>query len=717
MRVVLDGVFNHTGRGFWPFHHVLETGAASPYLDWFHLDHEALDAGRPLRAYPPSPRTRPAATATRRLGRDELRARLRAWWGLPALPKLNTDNPEVREYLLRVAEHWLRFGIDGWRLDVAAEIDDEAFWQEFRRRCRAVHPDAYLVGEIWHVDARLAARRPVRRPDELPAGEAILGFAGGATCDIGDRRATTSTRGACIRSTRAGLRRPAWSTCCAPTTRTSSRSSSTSSAATTRPAPDHAAATTWRRVRLATLLQMTLPGAPCIYYGDEVGLTGGHDPESRARSRADPAAGDRELRAFVRAAVRLRHDHAALRRGMVRAARGRRHGRRLPARGRASRHFVVASTPARGRRRSTSTSRTSTDGAGDGRAGRLAVAGGRPGARGRRPGRDRPAGPRRRSPARLGIASSEPCHARDPPNGGADVTGTTGHLADPRRILGTVSDLPFELEAPLVPRLRAAADVEGKIAAPSMRSARWRDARWASSTSPRRPPRPARRCRDLGRPVPLANPLALDVPDGCLDASSACGRRSAAWTPPTSPRRTASCARRAAARRPRLRPRRRLRPARPAVARVPRLEPARGPVPARAGFKIRVVHCFWTFASIEEARAFLGDAFGEAGEAVGAGLKRPRLSLERGRLPPLAGRRRAGPGSGAGGGRGVAGPPCYARRHEPTGSLRRQPLERRLRARPVRCAAADRRDASRRRGPHLGPLAHHPGPRVPARSR
>ena len=73
--------------------------------DWFHLDDARLDAGQPLDAYPP-PGSPPGT-----LG-------YAAWWGLPALPKLNTDEPEVREYLFGVAEHWLRFGIDGWRLDV-----------------------------------------------------------------------------------------------------------------------------------------------------------------------------------------------------------------------------------------------------------------------------------------------------------------------------------------------------------------------------------------------------------------------------------------------------------------------------------------------------------------------------------------------------------------------------------------------------------------------
>ena len=68
MRVILDGVFNHSGRGFWPFHHVLENGAASPYRNWFQLDDAALDAGRPLRRVPATRCHRQATSATRRGG-------------------------------------------------------------------------------------------------------------------------------------------------------------------------------------------------------------------------------------------------------------------------------------------------------------------------------------------------------------------------------------------------------------------------------------------------------------------------------------------------------------------------------------------------------------------------------------------------------------------------------------------------------------------------
>ncbi len=106
MRVVLDGVFNHANRGFWAFHHILENGANSPYLDWF------IVYDWPLRPYSSDPKHQP---------------NYKAWWGLPALPEFNTENPGVRDYIFDVARHWIEFGIDGWRLDVPFEIDDDSF--------------------------------------------------------------------------------------------------------------------------------------------------------------------------------------------------------------------------------------------------------------------------------------------------------------------------------------------------------------------------------------------------------------------------------------------------------------------------------------------------------------------------------------------------------------------------------------------------------------
>jgi len=128
IKVILDGVFNHASRGFFQFNHILENGKASPYRRWFHAH------GYPLKAYNLEVSERPNYAC---------------WWNLPALPKFNTKNPEVRKFILSVAKYWLERGIDGWRLDVPNEINDDDFWREFRRTCKGVNPACYITGEIW----------------------------------------------------------------------------------------------------------------------------------------------------------------------------------------------------------------------------------------------------------------------------------------------------------------------------------------------------------------------------------------------------------------------------------------------------------------------------------------------------------------------------------------------------------------------------------------
>ena len=306
MRVVLDGVFNHTGRGFWPFHHILETGASSPYRDWFHLDREVLEGHRLITPYPP----RDAMTGAS-LG-------YQAWWGLPALPKLNTDHPPVREFLLQVAEYWLRFGIDGWRLDVPAEIDDEAFWQAFRQRCRAIRPDAYLVGEIWEVAGDWLRGDRFDALMDYPLAEAILGFVGGPSLDMGVVMAhheyaqhIRPLDGAAFGDRLVELLGSYDPDVVA--VQLNLIGSHDAPRALTVLGGDRDA------LRMATLLQGTLPGAPCIYYGDEVGMAGGNDPANRASFPWDEAAWDHDLRTFVQAVLRLRADEPAMRHGSTTA--------------------------------------------------------------------------------------------------------------------------------------------------------------------------------------------------------------------------------------------------------------------------------------------------------------------------------------------------------------------------------------------------------------
>jgi neopullulanase len=320
MRVVLDGVFNHCGRGFLPFHHVAEAGSASPYRGWFHLDEARLAAGQPLTVYP-GPETMAEIRRVEATGIGPGEASLRVlgfegWWGLPALPKLRVEYPDTRAYLLDIAEHWLRFGIDGWRLDVAEEIGGD-YWEEFRVRCRAVRPDAYLVAEVWHPKPEWLTGAQFDALMDYPLAEAILGYAAGPHLDLRVaaqhdeyRKHVVLRDGASFAAELErllGLYDPDVTAVMlnllgshdAPRMRTVSGGDLAS-------------------VRIATLLQMTLPGAPCVYYGDEIGMEGEQDPDNRRAFPWDRGAWDERLRGFVRAVIGLRRRHAALRDGELR---------------------------------------------------------------------------------------------------------------------------------------------------------------------------------------------------------------------------------------------------------------------------------------------------------------------------------------------------------------------------------------------------------------
>ena len=301
MRVILDGVFNHASRGFWPFHHVLENGANSPYRDWFYLDPEVLEGGRGLTAYP---------------GHAAEKARLgyKAWWDMPALPKLNHSNPAVREYIYGVAERWIRFGVDGWRLDVPDEIAEPGFWEEFRRRVLAVDPEAYLVGELWSPAPAWLAGERFHAVMNYPLAEAILSFVGAGRLDeaLVAKTHEYARNVWAIDGTEFGRQLAAIMAMYPPGV-TSLQLNLLDSHDTPRFVSLAGGDAT--ALRLATLIQMTLPGAPCIYYGDEVGLEGREDPDCRRGYPWDPAKQDRGLRDFVAGLIGLRKAHPVLRRG------------------------------------------------------------------------------------------------------------------------------------------------------------------------------------------------------------------------------------------------------------------------------------------------------------------------------------------------------------------------------------------------------------------
>jgi cyclomaltodextrinase / maltogenic alpha-amylase / neopullulanase len=290
LRVILDGVFNHASRGFWAFHHILENGLHSPYLDWFII------RGWPLRAY--------SSDATHPPNYD-------CWWGLPALPKFNIRNPGVRQYLLEVARHWIAFGIDGWRLDVPSEIDDERFWQAFRQVVKTANPEAYLCGEIWHPAERWLQGDQFDAVMNYPFSRAVLGWCAAQTLVPDARHGSYSLAPL---ATEAFARQideiHSWYDWQVNYAQLNLLDSHDTARALWLMGEDQSA------LRLSVLLQMTMPGAPCIYYGDEIGMSAAQDPFCRAAFPwQDPGNWDHDLLAFYRRAIALRHHIPALRTG------------------------------------------------------------------------------------------------------------------------------------------------------------------------------------------------------------------------------------------------------------------------------------------------------------------------------------------------------------------------------------------------------------------
>jgi len=273
MRVILDGVFNHCSRGFFQFNSLMELGPDSPYRDWFHVH------SWPIHAYSGKPN-------------------YECWWNYPALPKFNTGNSDVREFLFSVGEFWMKRGIDGWRLDVPNEIDDDSFWQEFRRRVKAINPDAYIVGEIWDNPSRWLQGDQFDGVMNYPFRKALMQFLFDES-PISKEEFCTRLRDAF------------------PEGQFGTPMNLLGSHDTTRIVSQPRASLA--RIRLAFTLLFFLPGAPCIYYGDEIGMEGGKDPDCRRsfpwenleEAKSHPVYG------LVRTLMQFRAENRVLREGKL----------------------------------------------------------------------------------------------------------------------------------------------------------------------------------------------------------------------------------------------------------------------------------------------------------------------------------------------------------------------------------------------------------------
>jgi len=290
IKIVLDGVFNHCGRGFWAFHHILENGGLSPYIDWFTV------TGWPLNAYPDSNRKK---------------ANYANWWGNHSLPKFNTDNPGVRAYIFQVARYWLEFGIDGWRLDVPEEIQDDSFWREFRQIVKSVNPEAYIVGEIWHEARHWLQGDMFDAVMNYQITGPVLNFFGSRSLNMSWKH-NDVVLGPIDAAQFAARMNDVhalydWEIIL---TQMNMLDSHDMPRALWLVGNDKLA------YRLAVLCALTLPGAPNVYYGDEIGLSAAGDPHCRQAFPWDqPESWDLALRQDMRAAIALRHATPALRTG------------------------------------------------------------------------------------------------------------------------------------------------------------------------------------------------------------------------------------------------------------------------------------------------------------------------------------------------------------------------------------------------------------------
>lgn len=288
IKVMLDGVFNHCGWDFALWQDVVRNGKASPYFDWFIVQEWPFETAV-------EPERENAASRSRPSGTNGKSGRYSVFAYVDTMPKLNTNNPAVVDYLLNVCETWVRsYDIDGLRLDVANELS-HTFCRQLYRRMRSLKKDFYLLGEIWR------SALPWLRGGEL---DSVMNY----------------PLALCF-----------WKFFCDKTLPALTLEREINAVFTAYPEPvtvglfnlldshdtprlftrnDGDVSAVWQQYALL----LSLPGSPCIYYGSEVLLAGGNDPDCRRCMpwQAIEAGEYAEPMSMMRQLIALRHTHPAM---------------------------------------------------------------------------------------------------------------------------------------------------------------------------------------------------------------------------------------------------------------------------------------------------------------------------------------------------------------------------------------------------------------------
>ena len=270
MKVMLDAVFNHMGDQSAQWQDVLKHGEKSAYKDWFHI-----------QKFP--------VTNDKLVNPKELPYHTFAFASY--MPKLNTANPEVKDYLLRVAIYWVEhFDIDAWRLDVANEVDHQ-FWRDFRKSVLAKKPDLYILGEVWHTSQPWLNGDEFHAVMNYPLSDSIKDY-------FLSRSKKTSQFIAEINCQSMYYKQQI-----SEVMFNLLDSHDTERILTT-------AQGDIQLVKSALAFLFLQRGTPCIYYGTELELGGGMDPDCRRVMPWDRVSGDNVMLNFMKNLIQLRKETA-----------------------------------------------------------------------------------------------------------------------------------------------------------------------------------------------------------------------------------------------------------------------------------------------------------------------------------------------------------------------------------------------------------------------
>ena len=269
MKVVLDAVYNHTGRDFFAFQDILEKGEKSRYLDWYFIDE-----------LPP---------------KDEMGEipNFKCFGYYGGMPKLNLRNPEVEKYITDVACYWIKeCDIDGWRMDVGDEIS-HFFWKNFRKAIKAVKKDMLIIGEIWHYAGDFLEGDEWDTVMNYPFYLNMIDL-------LADTRINVSQFVQNLGYLEGRLNKK-----CYPLMWNLIDSHDTARFL-------HLCNDNKKKQHLAAAFQLLLPGMPMVYYGDEFAMPGANDPDCRRGMYWDEEYQDKEMFQWYKKLLQIRKTHTCV---------------------------------------------------------------------------------------------------------------------------------------------------------------------------------------------------------------------------------------------------------------------------------------------------------------------------------------------------------------------------------------------------------------------